>query len=104
MSIFTKRKAEQMKTYYITTQTPVNQCLVHSIMKPEYATPDEADARRAFNKEVETLRATYKASDDLPYSPTDRDFNNAVYCSLFAIDDEDPDEVEYIDDSEYFFE
>lgn len=71
----------------------------------EFSTNTEAEAEAFFEKEVEQLRQEYKTIDELPFAPNDYEMANAVYCSLFALDDaEELPDVEYIKDSEYFFE
>lgn len=93
-----------MKKYFVTTQTSVNQCLLHSIMKASYEADTLAEAEQVFDKEVEVLGRTYQTIDQLTYSPTDAETMHAYYCSITAIDDEDPDKVEYVKDSDYFYE
>lgn len=99
-----KQTTTTMKTYFVTTQTGVNKCLLHSLMKAEYSTTDLADAQRVFDAEVEELRRTYKTADEFEYCPNDDETNHAYYCSITAIDDEDPDNVEFLQDSDYFYE
>lgn len=93
-----------MKTYSVTTQTSLNQHLLHSTMKQSFDTTSLEEAMEVFNKEVEQLRKEYKTIEQLDYSPSDNEQNHAVYCSIIAIDGEDADEVEFIEDSEYFYE
>lgn len=90
-----------MKTYFVKTQSSVNEMLLHSTMKKEFATTDLAEARKAFEVEVEQLRKEYDTYDELEHSPSDKEQNHAIYCSILAIDEEG--DVEYIEDSEYFY-
>lgn len=93
-----------MKTYCVTTQTSVNQHLLHSTMKESFESTSLDEAMEVFNNEVEQLRREYKTIEQLDYSPSDKEQDHAVYCSIIAIDSEDADEVEFIKDSEYFYE
>lgn len=93
-----------MKTYFVQTQTSVNPQLLHSLMIKEYATTDLADAIQVFNNEVDCLSQELTPIGALGYSPTDKECDHAVYCSIVAVDDDDPDDVEFIKDSGYFFE
>lgn len=93
-----------MKTYFVKTQTSVNSHLLHSLMIPEYSTTDFAEAQAIFDKEVEQLKQEYVTADCFENSPNDAETNHAVYCSIIAIDSEDADEVEFIQDSDYFYE
>ena len=93
-----------MKTYIVKTQTSVNEHLLHSLMQKDYQTADLDDARRVFQAEVEKLKEEFKTFEQLGYAPSEQEQNHAVYTSIIAIDDEDADEVEFIEDSEYFYE
>lgn len=93
-----------MKQFFVKTQTANNPSLLHSLMKAEYSTEELADAKRVFDAEVEALAKSYKTIEQLDYCPSDKEQANAFYCSILAIDSEDPDEVEFIEDSEYFYE
>lgn len=93
-----------MKTYFVKTQTSVNEHLLHSTMQKEFSTTDINEAYAMFSKEVERLHKEYKTMEELEYCPSDNEQNHAVYCSIIAIDSEDTDEVEFIEDSEYFYE
>ncbi len=93
-----------MKTYFVKTQTSVNAHLLHSLMIPEYSTTDFAEAQAIFDKEVEQLKQEYVTADYFENSPSDAETNHAVYCSIIAIDSEDEGEVEFIQDSDYFYE
>lgn len=91
-----------MKTYFVQTQTSVNPHLLHSLMI--YATTDLAAAIKVFNDEVDCLSQELTPIGVLDYSPTDKECDHAVYCSIVAVDDDDPDDVEFIKNSGYFFE
>lgn len=93
-----------MKTYFVKTQTSVNPHLLHSLMIKEYATTDLADAIKVFDDEVDYLSQELTPAGALDYSPTDKECDHRVYCSILAVDDDDPDDVEFIKDSDYFFE
>lgn len=90
--------------YFVRTQDSVNQHLLHHNLTKEYATNDLEDARRVFAKEVEQLGKEYKTLEELDYSPSEREQNHAIYCSIFAIDSLEPDEVIFIEDSDYYYE
>ena len=100
----TNKKHKTMKTYIVKTQTSVNEHLLHSLMQKVYTTNDLADARKVFEAEVEQLKNELKTIDQLGYEPSQNEQNHAVYASIIAIDDEDADEVEFVEDSEYFYE
>ena len=93
-----------MKTFIVKTQTSVNEHLLHHSMQKEFATTDINEAIATFEKEIGQLRKEYATIGDLDYSPNDREQSHAIYCSIIAVDDEDPDEIEFIKDSEYFYE
>lgn len=96
-----------MKTYFVKTQSSVNPMLLHSTMKNEFATIDINEAYAAFNKEVEALSATYLTAEQFKAAGCEMCEsvdNHAIYCSIIAIDSEDEDNVEFIEDSEYFYE
>ena len=90
-----------MTQYFVKTQSSVNEMLLHSTMKKEFATTDLAEARRAFEVEVEQLRKEYATIEELEYSPSDKEQDHAIYCSIVAIDGEG--DMEFIEDSEYFY-
>ena len=91
-----------MTQYFVKTQSSVNEMLLHSTMKKEFDTTDLAEARKAFEVEVEQLRKEYATIEQLEYSPSDKEQDNAIYCSIVAIDEEG--ELSFIEDSEYFYE
>lgn len=93
-----------MKTFFVKTQTSVNEHLLHSSMQKQYSSTSLDEAKVAFVKEVAQLKKEYKTIEQLDYSPSDYEQSHAVYCSIIAIDSEEPDEVEFIEDSEYFYE
>lgn len=93
-----------MKTYFVKTQTSVNAHLLHSLMIAEFSTTDLAEAQAVFNKEVEQLEQEYVKADYFEYSPSDREQGNAVYCSIIAIDSEDEDDIEFVQDSDFYYE
>lgn len=93
-----------MKTFFVKTQTSVNAHLLHSLMIKEFFSTSLDEARSVFNKEAEQLSIEYKTFDELGYSPSDYEQSHAVYCSIIAIDSEEPDEVEFVEVSEYFYE
>jgi hypothetical protein len=90
-----------MKTYIVKTQSANNEMLLHSLMKKEYSTTDYNDALNVFNQEIKQLKKEYKTIEQLEYSPSDKEMNNAIFCTLYVIED---DELNAVEDSEYFFE
>lgn len=70
----------------------------------EFATTDLAEAQVVYAKEVAQLAKEYVTADYFEYAPSDAEVDNAVYCSIIAIDSDDADEVEFIQDSNYFYE
>lgn len=106
----TKNFAETMKTYSVKTQSSNNQMLLHSIMETEFITTSLQEAEVMFDKEVAALTEAYDTYEQVcekypsvkEYGLSDSEQNNAIYCSIVAVD-EDGD-VEFIKDSEYFYE
>lgn len=99
-----------MKKFFVTTQTANNRHILHCSFSlhrggfAEFSTNNLIEAQAFFEKEVAQLRQEYKTIDQMPFSPNDYEMANAIYCSLFALDDaEELPDVEYIKDSEYFF-
>lgn len=90
-----------MTQYFVKTQSSVNEMLLHSTMKKEFATTDLAEARKAFEAEVEQLHKEYATIEELEYSPSDYEQSHAVYCSIISVDEEG--DMEFIEDSEYFY-
>lgn len=93
-----------MKTYFVKTQTENNAHRLHSMDMVEFSTTDFAEAQAVYEKEVAQLAQEYVTADYFEYAPSDAEVSNAVYCSIIAIDSEDEDEVEFIQDSDYFYE
>ena len=93
-----------MKTYLVKTQTANNAHRLHSLDMVEFSTTDLAEAQAVYEKEVAQLAKEYVTADYFEYAPSDAEVDNAVYCSIIAIDSDDADEVEFIQDSDYFYE
>lgn len=93
-----------MKTYYVKTQTANNAHRLHSLDMVEYSTTDLCEAQSVFKKEVAQLSQEYVTADYFEYAPNDAETANAVYCSIISIDSDEPDEVEFIQDSDYYYE
>lgn len=95
-----------MKTYFVTTADGVNDHKLHSLNVESYKTHDLDDANRVFEQEVECLKREYVSSNDLPYTPSEKAFTQAVTCSIILIDEDDPygpDGVEYVRESDQFY-
>lgn len=93
-----------MKTFIVKTQTANNAHRLHSLDMVEFSTSDFNEAKSVFENEVTQLSKEYVTADYFEYAPSDAEVNNAVYCSIIAIDSENADEVEFIQDSDYFYE
>lgn len=93
-----------MKTYFVKTQTANNAHRLHSLDMVEFSTTDLAEAQTVYEKEVAQLAKEYVTADFFEYAPSDAEVDNAVYCSIIAIDSDYADEVEFIQDSDYFYE
>ena len=93
-----------MKTYFVKTQTANNAHRLHSLDMVEFSTTDLAEAQTVYEKEVAQLAKEYVTADYFEYAPSDAEVDNAVYCSIISIDSDDADEVEFIQDSDYFYE
>lgn len=93
-----------MKTFFVKTQSSLNAHRLHSIDKVEFSTTDYAEAVAVFEKEVAALANGYVTADYFDYSVSDREQEQGVYCSIIAIDSDDPDNIEFIQDSEFFYE
>lgn len=105
-----------MTQYFVKTQSPVNEMLLHSTMKEEFATTDLAEARRAFEVEVEQLRKEYFTNEQLCdlYDKSQiilnqSEWENMIYCEILAIDEDEDGELDMmtmrsIDVSENFFD
>ena len=93
-----------MKTFFVKTQSSLNAHRLHSIDKVEFSTIDYAEAAAVFEKEVAALANEYVTADYFDYPINDRDCEQGVYCSIIAIDNDDPDNIEFIKDSELFYE
>lgn len=91
-----------MKEYVVKTMSANNEMLLHSTMKKEFVSEDFNAAKKAFEKEVETLKNTYCSIEDLEYCPSDREMGNAIFCELITIDEEG--DIESIETSDYYFE
>lgn len=89
-------------TYVVTTQSGVNEMKLHSTRQDEFVTTDYDEALKAFEAEAEELSRCYTRQSDLDYTPTDKEFNHAIYCSLVSIDADG--ELEFLKDSDYFYE
>ena len=92
-------------TYIVKTFSQNNEMNLHSINKAELSTTSLDEAYAMYNKEVETLNATYVTLDSLPYSPSDAECANAVVCELMMMTDCDGDIVsDTLEISDYYFE
>ncbi len=90
--------------YVVTTGSDINPHRLHSIDAEEFCTPDLGEARRVFEKEAARLTAEYDRLATLGYDPSDHEMQHAVRCRIVAINPADPDECEFIDESDEFFE
>lgn len=93
-----------MTTYTITTQSSLNEMLLHSLMQTSFITTSLDEAKKVFNAEVEELAKCYKTAGQLPYSITDQESQYGIYCTITALSDDEDADVEFIENSEYFYE
>ena len=105
-----------MTQYFVKTQSSVNEMLLHSTMKKEFATTDLAEARKAFEVEVEQLRKQYYTYEQLceMYDKSEIILNQSeqddmVFCEILAIDEDEDGELDSmtmrsVDVSENFFD
>ncbi|MBR1962305.1 MAG: hypothetical protein IKA26_05050 [Alistipes sp.] len=105
-----------MTQYFVKTQSSVNEMLLHSTMKEEFATTDLAEARKAFEVEVEQLRKEYFTYEQLCelYDKSSIILNqceeeNMIYCEIIAIEvgedgELDGSSMRSVETSENFFD
>lgn len=89
-----------MKTYFVKTQSAVNEMLLHCkscFLNEQFTSASYEEAKRIFDEEVEALEAEYVKDSELGYQPSDHESDHAVYCTLGAIDEDG--EVEFLEDS-----
>ena len=87
--------------YIVKTGSAVNEMMLHSMNKPEFETSDIDEALKVFEEEVRELEGCYDKSSQLSYKPTAQELNHAIQCEIISINE---GEIEYIKESEYFFE
>lgn len=92
-----------MKNYCIKTQSDNNPSLLHSLMVEEYTTHDPAEAATVFANEVAALAAQYATAAHFPFPPNAAETANALYCTLYALDPRDPDQVEVLESSGLYY-
>lgn len=85
-----------MARYFVKTQSSVNEMLLHSTMKREFATDNLDEARLVFEKEVQVLSKTYAKADEFEYSPSDYEASHAIYCEIVELVYDEDGEVEDI--------
>lgn len=112
----TTLKPTIMTQYFVKTQSSVNEMLLHSTMKEEFATTDLAEARKAFEVEVEQLRKEYFTYEQLCelYDKSSIILNqceeeNMIYCEIIAIEvgedgELDGSSMRSVETSENFFD
>ncbi len=88
--------------YIVKTGSAVNEMMLHSTNKPEFETSDLDETLNVFEAEVKELERCYDKASQLDYKPSEQEWNHAIYCSLISKDEDD--EIEFLKDSEYFFE
>ena len=93
-----------MKTYTVNCGTDVNG--TYSVSTHT----NLADAKIAFDKEVQQMETDYIRQDKLPYSPTDYEQSHAFFCEIMQLED-NPDSVDIsgidatsIEMSDYYYE
>lgn len=91
-----------MATYKVSTQSSVNNMLLHSRMTEAYITCNLDDARQIFKAEVEELKKRYATADEFEYSPNEYEETHAIFCEIVTID-EHGDFVESIEISDYYY-
>lgn len=92
---------QNSELFVVKTASSNNYMNLHSSNEKEFSTTSFQEAIAVFNKEVEVLNDYYVTADSLPYSPSDKEYANAVVCEIFKIAE---GEIESIESSPYFFE
>lgn len=87
--------------YVVKTSSANNEMNLHSTNEKELYTSSLDEALAMFSKEIEVLGEYYTTEDALSYSPSEREYANAIICEIFKISD---GEAEAIKTSDYFFE
>lgn len=91
-----------MATYKVSTQSSVNNMLLHSRMTESYITCNLDDARQVFKTEVEELKKQYATADEFEYSPSEKEEAHAIFCEIVTIDECD-EFIESIEISDYYY-
>lgn len=92
---------QNSELFVVKTASANNEMNLHYSNEKEFSTTSFQEAIAVFNKEVEVLNDYYVTADSLPYSPSDKEYANAVVCEIFKIAE---GEIESIKSSTYFFE
>ncbi len=90
------------KMYYVTTRDLVNRHLLHHSMSREYATSNIDDARRVYSDEINHL-STEDQSDRVSFDFVEEQPTATVICEITEIPVDNPDEVNVIESSKYFY-
>lgn len=107
----TQKNNSIAKSYTVRTFTYANECWLLSTERPcrlstlETTSLDEAKAM--YQQEVDYLEKYYTRDNLLSYSPTDREYDHALFCEIIStVIDSDGDEIdlESIELSRGYFE
>lgn len=101
----------ERNNYIVRTFTYLEECQLFSIDKPQsvsqFETTSLEEAKAMYQREVDYLEKHYTRDNLLDYSPTDREYNDAIFCEiLLPVLDSDGDvtDIESVELSRGYFE